>query len=1196
MATHIYTSVAANYLPKARVLAGSLKRFHPEFQFHVVLCDAVPEGFSLDREPFDSLLTLHDLGLENPEQWIFKHTLIELSTAVKGFALEKLLALPGCTEVLFFDPDVVVLSPLDGLLAEFASASILLTPHLAQPETTQEAIVDNEISALQHGIYNLGFLGIKNSAEGRRFATWWSARLKEFCYDDIARGVFTDQRWADLTPAYFADHKILRDPAYNVCTWNLSQRTVTGSAPSGLLVNGEPLVFYHFSGFDSGAQQGMLDKYGAQMPALYELREWYIAECERQGQNELSGVRWAYGFFENGEPILNVHRKRYREQGDLQAAFPNPFLTRDVSRSYLHWFNRNDDAQIAIKASDSIDFPATPEYRVFVLARHGDAAFLQETLDRVHERTSPGHEILVIEGESYDGLFESVLRRFGDKDALLIRAGAIPPDMWDLRLAWSAVRQPGIATVSPVDERLLDPSGRLRSGGADDLLDRLCYSHRQPADVEVASFSRDCVYVRAEARSTILLKEAARLRYSHVLATHVCMGMRRPREIGPPSISPSAVERLQDRIRAHESANCAYLPQVVKCMTGANLHIVHSWGGGVEEWVAEYCRADRVHDNLVLKSFGEFGAFGSELHLYRHIDDPKPLAVWPLEPAIKATATSHSRYAAVLPEILRQHNIQRIVVSSLIGHSLEALRQPVATLFICHDYYPFCPACNITFDGVCRSCEETRLVSCIENNPHNRFFPNVPPSEWLHIRSEFARAVKHNGVKLIAPSPSVRDHYARLCPDLATSFRVIPHGTGALAAHGIEPEFEHEGPLQVLILGNLAPHKGGLLLECIVPELLRFARITLLGCGDYGRPYADNPKITVAPHYKRDQLPKLLGDLKPDLGLLLSVVPETFSYTLRELQDLRVPVLASDIGSFADRIEDGITGLLCAPEPAAIVQRLRDVDGDRQILRRIHENLKRLESSGVEAMLRAYEDLDPTRYLPRKYFAPSTAAEVLAEKRLQLFWRTASGSFEESDSVSAAPLGRERQIVRLYFLAPAEPIEQLRLDLSDEPGLFLLYDLVLRDRDGGVVWNWKHDLAGLESTFHKDISFFESGSGSHALLYFSGGDPYLLLPIEAGDLQSLKGGGCVEIDFGLPLPEDCVTAMLASAQTPERARVQAELRAGIEREKVLTREREARVHELETAIAAVEDSLSWRLTRPMRAVAALGRSFLRRPH
>jgi hypothetical protein len=339
MATHIYTIVAVNYLPKARVLAESIKQFHPGWTIHVILCDAKPEWLFLEKEPFDSLLTLEELGIPDLPSWTFKHNLVELSTAVKGFTLQKILARPDCTEVFYFDPDIVVLAPLTSLVREFETASILLTPHSTEPETDRMAIADNELTALRHGVFNLGFIGVKNSEEGRRFASWWRDRLQEFCYNDVPRGLFTDQRWADMVPAYFPDHKILRDPGYNVSTWNLTHRTVNGSAPDGLLVNGQPpLVFYHFSGFDSGAQLGMLKKYGSAMPALFELRKWYIAACERHGQGQLSQWPWAYGAFDNGEPILDPHRKRYREMPEGPSRFPNPYATQE-GQSYLHWFD-----------------------------------------------------------------------------------------------------------------------------------------------------------------------------------------------------------------------------------------------------------------------------------------------------------------------------------------------------------------------------------------------------------------------------------------------------------------------------------------------------------------------------------------------------------------------------------------------------------------------------------------------------------------------------------------------------------------------------------------------------------------------------------------------------------------------------------------------------------------------------------------
>ena len=212
MPAHVYTSIVSNYIPKARVLAHSVKKFHPDLQFHLVLSDTLPSSFRLEHEPFDSVLTPADLDIPNLGQWLFLHSLVEVSTGVKGFALLKLLKDPSCSEVIFFDPDIVVLSPLDGLLTRFRDGSILLTPHQTEPETEPDAVIDNEICSLRHGVYNLGFLGVKNSPVGRQFAEWWRDRLHSHCYDDIPAGLFTDQRWADLAPALFPECLILRDP------------------------------------------------------------------------------------------------------------------------------------------------------------------------------------------------------------------------------------------------------------------------------------------------------------------------------------------------------------------------------------------------------------------------------------------------------------------------------------------------------------------------------------------------------------------------------------------------------------------------------------------------------------------------------------------------------------------------------------------------------------------------------------------------------------------------------------------------------------------------------------------------------------------------------------------------------------------------------------------------------------------------
>lgn len=341
---HVFTSVTVNYIPKARVLAHSLKRHCPNYQFHLVLCDHLPESIQIENEPFDSIITVAELPISNIKSWLFKHSVVEMCTAVKGIAFQEIFQRHQCEKLIYLDPDIVVFDRLDRLSELLDRYSILLTPHQTLPEETIEAAIDNEICSLKHGVFNFGFLGVRHSEEGNKFLNWWAQRCQEFCYDDIPGGLFTDQRWGDLIPAFFTDYYVLRDPIYNVATWNLTHRIATGSLESGILINNEPLCFYHFSGFDSGAQEEMLKKYGSKSPILFELRQWYIAQCQKMEQDKYGKQPCVYSFFDNGEPITQTQRKIYRDRWDLQKAFPDPYSASSTN-SYFHWLTIYEKAE-----------------------------------------------------------------------------------------------------------------------------------------------------------------------------------------------------------------------------------------------------------------------------------------------------------------------------------------------------------------------------------------------------------------------------------------------------------------------------------------------------------------------------------------------------------------------------------------------------------------------------------------------------------------------------------------------------------------------------------------------------------------------------------------------------------------------------------------------------------------------------------
>src|SRR5467141_3546110 len=121
---HVFTSAAVNYLPKVRALCRSIRKHHPEAVIHLALADERPPWLAVDKEPFDSILELSELGIPRWRAWAFTHSIVELSTAIKPFALKTLLARPDCARVLYIDPDIVVFSPLDDNLATLERGNV----------------------------------------------------------------------------------------------------------------------------------------------------------------------------------------------------------------------------------------------------------------------------------------------------------------------------------------------------------------------------------------------------------------------------------------------------------------------------------------------------------------------------------------------------------------------------------------------------------------------------------------------------------------------------------------------------------------------------------------------------------------------------------------------------------------------------------------------------------------------------------------------------------------------------------------------------------------------------------------------------------------------------------------------------------------------------------------------------------------
>ncbi len=334
----VYTSCTKSYLPKARVVAHSLKEHHPDYFFLLVFSDSLPRTFNLENEPFDAVLTIDDMNIEDKTRWIFTHNVVELCTAVKGYALKYLLSMENTDAVFYLDPDIWVLSSFDSLVNLFKQYDILLTPHILAPETEKWEIHAKEIvTTLAHGVFNLGFIGIKNSPEGHAFAEWWKQRLMYFCYDDVPLGIFTDQRWCDLAPIFFPSAHIVRDKGCNVATWNITHRPITRSGET-FYADNEPIKFYHFTGFDAGRNfSDLLLKHAEEHPAALDLWNAYGDYLKQHGHSDESLKHWKYEHFANGKRISAKSRQVYRDNHELQENYPDPFA--EGESSYYDWCN-----------------------------------------------------------------------------------------------------------------------------------------------------------------------------------------------------------------------------------------------------------------------------------------------------------------------------------------------------------------------------------------------------------------------------------------------------------------------------------------------------------------------------------------------------------------------------------------------------------------------------------------------------------------------------------------------------------------------------------------------------------------------------------------------------------------------------------------------------------------------------------------
>jgi GT2 family glycosyltransferase/glycosyltransferase involved in cell wall biosynthesis len=602
---------------------------------------------------------------------------------------------------------------------------------------------------------------------------------------------------------------------------------------------------------------------------------------------------------------------------------------------------------------------------------------------------------------AFNTVLRDAARRFPGDDLILLRTNTTLPPLWCERLL-RALAEADVLAASPLDN--VDPArAPLPEGMVGDasptIVDALCWRHSRHQLLDCSDASpllsawsgKRLAGIDPERLDRTVAPDLAPMRcvlLDHLYVADPRHALRGPAPTAPGSdpTPPSPLGELREQLAA---ALASSGNRTAGGYPGLDdkpvvLHVLHGWGGGAERFVRDLAAADAERHHLVLVARGNFPrrTYGEVLELRDGALSDPPLRRLPLPKPIRSTALQHRSYAAFVYGVTREFSVGAVVVSSLIGHSLDALRTGLPTAVVGHDYYPLWPLLHRDFGDAALAFDSEHRAAALAAAGEGFDFAAREARFWQALREAYVAALRDAGALLVAPSASMRANLLRIEPRLAPlPTRTIAHGLApwpADAPRVVQPP--RRSRLRLVVPGRVRAGKGAELLAAVLPRLREHAEVFLLGAGAEAEQFFGRSGVHIYVNYRRDELPQLLAHIAPDAALLLPTVAETFSYMLSELRSLGVPVLATRIGALAERIEHGRDGWLVDRDPEAIAAEVARLHGQAAELAAVRAALRDLPLRDTAAMAADYRAALPLPTPSRARYAltPASGDRVLA--------------------------------------------------------------------------------------------------------------------------------------------------------------------------------------------------------------------------
>lgn len=259
-----------------------------------------------------------------------------------------------------------------------------------------------------------------------------------------------------------------------------------------------------------------------------------------------------------------------------------------------------------------------------------------------------------------------------------------------------------------------------------------------------------------------------------------------------------------------------------------------------------------------------------------------------------------------LADLLRGIGVQHIHFHHLLGQPPSVMTLPsrlgVTYDFTAHDYHAVCPQVSLAPPPAHTYCGEQGLDQCRACLARKPAPTGESIESWRTRHGEFLQQARF----VLAPSRDAARRLARYVP--GANLRFAPHTDLALAPRLPQPipfPVTHHGALRILVVGALSPIKGADMLEAVALEAARTQSPLEFHLVGYpyralqGQPHAS---LVVHGRYAEEELGLLLQRLRPDIVWFPAQWPETYSYTLSACLLAGTPIVAPQLGAFAERL------------------------------------------------------------------------------------------------------------------------------------------------------------------------------------------------------------------------------------------------------------------------------------------------------